>query len=106
MERYLGGEKVSFEKIRLRLETLPPFTLRVLQKIRSIPYGEKRTYGWVAKELGVNGGSRAVGQALKRNPLTIIIPCHRIIKKNGEIGGFSKGIVVKKKLLDMEKNVY
>ena len=83
--------------MRFRLDSLSPFTRKVLQKVRTIPYGETRSYKWVGRE------SRAVGQALKRNPLTIIIPCHRVIKSNGEIGGFSKGIVVKKKLLDMEK---
>ncbi len=92
-----------FFKMRLRLESLSQFTRKVLQKVRTIPYGETRSYKWVARKLGFCKGSRAVGQALKRNPLTIIIPCHRVIKSNGEIGGFSKGIVVKKKLLNMEK---
>jgi len=89
--------------MKLCLEGFSPFTRSVFQKVRTIPYGETRSYKWVAKKLGLYKGSRAIGQALKKNPLTIIIPCHRVIKNNGEIGGFSKGIVVKKKLLDMEK---
>lgn len=92
--------------MRLNLKALSPFTQKVLAATRSIPYGRTKSYGWVAKKLAIPGGSRPVGQALKRNPLPVIIPCHRIIKSNGKIGGFSEGIVVKKKLLDMEKNVY
>lgn len=91
--------------MRLCLDSFSTFTRKVLQKIREIPYGEKRSYSWVAEEVGLKRGSRAVGQALKRNPLTIIIPCHRIIKKDGKIGGFSKGVMLKKELLEMEENV-
>lgn len=69
----------------------------------AIPYGETRSYGWVAEELGIKG-ARAVGQALKRNPLPVIVPCHRVVKNNGEIGGFSRGIMVKKKLLKIERS--
>jgi methylated-DNA-[protein]-cysteine S-methyltransferase len=102
LRRYLRGERVSF-CMRLNLNSLSPFTQRVLAATRSIPYGCTKNYAWVAKKLALPGGSRSIGQALKRNPLPVIIPCHRVIKSNGEIGGFSKGVVVKKKLLDMEK---
>ena len=98
---YLKGEKISF-KMRLRLDDLSPFTRRVLGIVRTIPYGQTRTYGWVARRIGLAKGSRAIGQALKRNPLTIIIPCHRVIRSNGEPGGFSRGVRLKKILLAKE----
>lgn len=101
LARYLKGERVSF-KMRLRLDDFSPFTRRVLQIVRTIPYGETRSYGWVAKKIGLAKASRAIGQALKRNPLTIIIPCHRVIRSNGGPGGFSRGVKLKKILLAKE----
>lgn len=92
--------------MRLNLKALSPFTRKVLQKIRVIPYGETRSYAEVAREVGIYKGSRAIGQAMKRNPLPVIMPCHRVIKANGEIGGFSMGSVVKKKLVEMENHVW
>ena len=68
----------------------------------SIPYGETRTYGWIAAEMGRPGSLRAVGQALARNPLPIIIPCHRVIGSSGSIGGFSGGLDMKKRLITLE----
>jgi len=74
------------------------FERKVLQVVRQIPYGQVRTYRWVAQQLGQPGAVRAVGQALARNPLPLLFPCHRVIGKK-DLGGFSAGILLKKRLL-------
>jgi len=78
------------------------FDQRVWLALRKIPYGETRTYKWLAEKIGKPGAGRAVGQSLSRNPLPIILPCHRIIESDGSIGGYSAGIDIKRRLLDME----
>ncbi len=69
-----------------------------------IPYGEVRTYGWISEQIGRPKASRAVGQALRYNPLPIIVPCHRVIKRDGTLGGFSskEGVELKIRLLQLE----
>ena len=69
---------------------------------RLIPYGETRSYIWLAEQLGKMGAVRAVGQALARNPLPIIIPCHRVVAKDGQLGGFTGGMEIKRQLLYLE----
>jgi methylated-DNA-[protein]-cysteine S-methyltransferase len=69
---------------------------------RLIPYGETRSYAWVAEQIGQPRAVRAVGQALGKNPLPIIIPCHRVITSNGKLGGFGGGLEMKKRLLSLE----
>jgi O-6-methylguanine DNA methyltransferase len=80
-----------------------PFMYNVYRSACTIPYGETRTYKDVAFMAGVPKGARAVGQALKKNPLVICIPCHRVVAVNG-IGGFSSGIDMKQYLLTLEQN--
>lgn len=101
LDRYLQGREVDFD-IEVDISSLGTFTQNVLDELRNIPYGETRTYGWLAKKVGKPGAARAVGQALKRNPIPIIIPCHRIIRDDGTIGGFSMGINIKERLLALE----
>lgn len=101
LDRYLRGMPVDFD-VEVDISDCADFTQQVLTKLRTIPYGEVRSYGWIAKELGCPGAGRAVGQAVKRNPLPIIIPCHRVIREDGSIGGFSLGVRLKKKLLALE----
>lgn len=101
LDRYLKGEKVNFD-LDLDLGNLAPFTRAVLLETKKIPYGETRTYGDLASVLGFKSASRAVGQSLRINPLPIVIPCHRVIKKNGDLGGFSQGLRIKRKLLEIE----
>jgi methylated-DNA-[protein]-cysteine S-methyltransferase len=101
LDRYLQGREVDFE-IEVDISHLGTFTQKVLNELRTIPYGETRTYGWLAKKVGKPGAARAVGQALKRNPIPIIIPCHRVIRDDGTIGGFSMGINIKERLLALE----
>ncbi|MDD4875688.1 MAG: MGMT family protein [Dehalococcoidales bacterium] len=98
---YYSGQKVAFPD-KLDLSWATPFQRKVWLATRLIPYGETRSYGWVAKQIKQNGAARATGQALGKNPLPIIIPCHRVIASNGNIGGFSSGIEMKKYLLSLE----
>ncbi|MGB9716788.1 MAG: methylated-DNA--[protein]-cysteine S-methyltransferase [Thermodesulfovibrionales bacterium] len=78
------------------------FERKVWLTLKEIPYGETRTYRWLAERLGRPSACRAVGKALSRNPLPIIFPCHRIIESDGSIGGYSAGVDIKRRLLDFE----
>ena len=98
---YFKGYNVYFSD-ELDLSKATPFQLEVWQTARLIPYGETRSYLWVANKIGKPRASRAVGQALGRNPLPIIIPCHRVIGDNGKPVGYSGGLEVKLKLLGIE----
>jgi methylated-DNA-[protein]-cysteine S-methyltransferase len=74
----------------------------VWEKARLIPYGETRSYMWLARQIGKPQAARAVGQALGRNPLPVIVPCHRVIASDGSPGGFTGGLHRKKMLLKLE----
>jgi methylated-DNA-[protein]-cysteine S-methyltransferase len=78
------------------------FQKRVWRELQQIPYGRTASYGDIAKRIGKPGGSRAVGMANNRNPVPIVIPCHRVVAAGGKLGGFGGGIELKKKLLDLE----
>lgn len=85
---YFAGRRVRFDA-DADLSDLPTFSRKVLQACREIPYGQTSTYGKLAKRIGQPGAARAVGQALGRNPIPLIIPCHRVLRSDGELGGFS-----------------
>jgi methylated-DNA-[protein]-cysteine S-methyltransferase len=87
--RLLDGEAVDLGAIALDLSAVEPFELAVYEAARAIPRGETRTYGELAAAIGQPGASRAVGAALGRNPIPIIVPCHRILAAGGKSGGFS-----------------
>ncbi len=76
--------------------------LTIWDKVREIPYGELRSYKWVARSIGSAHASRAVGNAVGRNPVAPIVPCHRVICSDGSLGGYSSGIAIKKRLLNLE----
>ena len=78
-------------KIRFDLESLSPFEQAVLRKALEIPRGEVRPYGWIAREIGRPKAVRAVGTALAKNPIPILIPCHRVIRSDGKIGNYALG---------------
>lgn len=78
------------------------FTKKVLDFVQTIPYGETKTYADVAKAIGRPRSYRAVGNALNKNPLLIVIPCHRVISKNG-LGGYKYGSEIKRTLLELER---
>lgn len=80
-----------------------PFQLDVLRALQEVPYGETVSYGEIALRIGRPKASRAVGGANARNPLPIVIPCHRVIGSDGSLVGFGGGLDIKKKLLDLEK---
>lgn len=100
LERYLALEKTAFPD-RLDLDGATAFQRAVWQAARAIPYGETRSYGWVAGRLGKPEAARAVGQALGRNPLPLLVPCHRVTAANG-LGGFGGGTALKRFLLEIE----
>jgi methylated-DNA-[protein]-cysteine S-methyltransferase len=78
------------------------FEKEVWNELLKIPYGETRTYGEIAKNIGKRGAARAVGKACGKNKIGIIIPCHRVIGSGGKLTGFAGGIEVKQKLLELE----
>jgi methylated-DNA-[protein]-cysteine S-methyltransferase len=102
IQSFLEGEAVDFGLDILALERCSEFQRRVLLAEYGIPRGWISTYGRIARHLGVPGGARAVGGALARNPFPIIIPCHRAIRANGELGGFRGGLEMKRSLLELE----
>lgn len=99
---FLKGRPVTFTLDRIDVSRFYNFQKRVLLLERKIPCGWVSTYGRLSQKLGVPGASRAVGQALARNPFPIIIPCHRTIKSDGSLGGYSGGIKLKRQLLELE----
>ncbi|HMK44259.1 MAG TPA: methylated-DNA--[protein]-cysteine S-methyltransferase [Dissulfurispiraceae bacterium] len=86
----------------IRFESGTPFQRRVWQALLRIPFGETRSYEWLATAADSPHGARAAGQAAGKNPLPIIVPCHRIIRADGGLGGFSCGVEVKRRLLKHE----
>jgi methylated-DNA-[protein]-cysteine S-methyltransferase len=102
LEAYFAGELIEFE---LDLELMgTDFQRRVWAALLTIRYGETRSYGEIALQIGSPGGSRAVGLANGHNPVGIIVPCHRVIGANGSLTGYGGGIHRKKSLLEMERN--
>jgi methylated-DNA-[protein]-cysteine S-methyltransferase len=103
---YFEGENVDFSTDpAVSLDALSPFDRKVLQTCRKIPPGETTTYGDLAVRIGHPGAARAVGSALARNPIPLIIPCHRVLRSDGHLGGFSApgGLATKQKLLRHEQ---
>jgi methylated-DNA-[protein]-cysteine S-methyltransferase len=100
----LAGEAVDLGDIPLDLEAAPDFHRKVYEVARTIPPGQTMTYGDIAKKLGVPHESREVGQALGRNPVAIIVPCHRVLGADGKMGGFSAngGVSTKRRILEIE----
>ena len=99
--RYFNGEPVDFA-LDLDLQAGTSFQKAVWQATCRIPYGEVRTYSWIAEEIQKPKAVRAVGNALGANPLPIIVPCHRVLRSDGGLGGYSGGLHWKPKLLALE----
>jgi methylated-DNA-[protein]-cysteine S-methyltransferase len=102
LSRYFRGERVSF---RISTDSLvgTEFQRKVWRVLQTIPYGETRTYAWVARKIGHPKAARAVGVACGANPIPLIIPCHRVVASDGSLGGFSAGLVWKRRLLVLEQ---
>ncbi len=102
LARYFSGEAVDFDDYAVDLTDYTDFERRVYEATRAIPAGEIRTYGEIAAAIGRPEASRAVGNALGRNPACIVIPCHRVVAANGGLGGFTGGLRWKRALLQLE----
>jgi len=101
LRAYFAGRLRSFE-LPVDLGGLTTFQRRVLAATAAIPAGRLASYGDIARRIGRPGGSRAVGQALGRNPVPIVIPCHRVVAAGGRIGGYAGGLGIKRTLLRLE----
>jgi methylated-DNA-[protein]-cysteine S-methyltransferase len=104
---YFDGTCINFDKdIPIITDELSFFAGRVLDACRDIKFGQTISYGRLAEKIGKAGAARAVGGALAKNPLPLIIPCHRVVCADGKIGGFSAAgeVTVKKRLLELEQN--
>ncbi len=103
LDEYFAGERTSFD---LPLDPVgTPFQLVVWEVLRTIPYGEVRSYGEIAVQIGRPGAARAVGLANGRNPISIIVPCHRVIGASGALTGYGGGLERKQHLLQLEAQV-
>jgi methylated-DNA-[protein]-cysteine S-methyltransferase len=103
LEQYFEGSRTSFE-IPLRIEG-GEFERRVWGELLSIPYGTTESYGALARRLGAPGAARAVGAANGRNPIAIVVPCHRVIGADGTLTGYGGGLECKRTLLDLEAGI-
>jgi O-6-methylguanine DNA methyltransferase len=101
--RYFQGKKEDFASLDIDFISGTPFQRRVWLKTRKIPYGKTASYKSLAKKLNQRG-FRSIGQALSRNPLLIVIPCHRVLRSDGSLGGFRGGLKLKEFLLCLEKD--
>jgi len=101
-DRYFSGKLDHFQ-CDLDFSLGTEFQAKTWKKLTAIPYGKTRSYQWLAKTVGKPSASRAVGNANGKNPIPIIVPCHRVIRKNGDLGGFTGGLRFKRLLLDLEK---
>ena len=104
LEGYFRGEDVDLSEEPVDLDGAPPFFRAAWDACRQIPPGETRSYSWLAAEAGQPEARRAAGQAMARNRLPLVIPCHRVLRADGSAGGFggSVGISLKKRLLGIE----
>ena len=101
LTEYLAGERTAFD-LPVRA-TGTPFQHEVWRMLGQIPYGQTWSYGQLAAALGKPGASRAVGLANGRNPVSIVVPCHRVIGADGSITGYGGGVAAKQTLLDLER---
>ncbi len=102
LDRYFEGKSVDFREISVNIEDGTLFQKLVWETIHQIPHGEVRSYKWIAEKIGRPKSVRAVGNATGSNPITIIIPCHRVIGSNGNLGGYGGGLERKRQLLSLE----
>lgn len=106
LERYFEGDAGALNDIRLDLSQAPPFFGAAWEACRRIPAGETRSYAWLAAEAGRPNAARAAGQAMARNPLALVIPCHRVIGSSGDLHGYGAGgLAVKARLLQLEQGM-
>jgi methylated-DNA-[protein]-cysteine S-methyltransferase len=102
LDKYFRGEKTDFNQLKLDTSAASRFQKKVWALTRKIPYGATRTYKSLAEAMG-HRGYRSIGRALHDNPWIIVVPCHRVIRSDGGLGGFGAGLKLKQYLLEMEK---
>lgn len=101
LQEYFKGERTQFE---LPIDTAgTAFQQAVWAELKELPYGETTSYGEIASRINKPGSSRAVGTAIGKNPVLIVVPCHRVLHKNGGISGYRGKLPMKKKLLELER---
>ncbi len=104
LSTYFQGAVQSMDDIPLDMEDAPPFFKAAWEACRTIPPGETRSYAWLAAAAGRPRAFRAAGQAMAKNPLAIVIPCHRVIGSDGGLHGYGGGLDKKARLLEMDRN--
>ncbi len=102
LKMYFNGEKVDFNDFSLDFSNVPPLYRKIYTVLRKIPYGTTISYSHLAELAGIPKGARTIGNAMAKNPFPILVPCHRVIRKDGTLGGFSSGIERKIFLLKLE----
>jgi methylated-DNA-[protein]-cysteine S-methyltransferase len=101
LTEYFGGQRDRFE-LPLDFSGVSPFTRDVLAATAEVPFGRLETYQGIAQRVGKPGASRAVGNALGRNPIPVVVPCHRVVRSGGALGGYTGGTQIKQHLLAIE----
>jgi methylated-DNA-[protein]-cysteine S-methyltransferase len=104
LDEYFEGRRAAFE-LEPDIRLLPSFQQSVLRELAQVPYGRLTTYGALAERVGSPRAARAVGGALNRNPIPIVLPCHRVVGANGSLTGYAGGLHVKQRLLELEHAV-
>jgi methylated-DNA-[protein]-cysteine S-methyltransferase len=104
LAEYFAGDRTFFS-VPVDLSLVPAFERAALDIAAQIPYGEVRSYKWIAEQLGKPDAARAVGSAMAGNPVPLVVPCHRVVKTDGALGGYSFGLVQKEALLNLERSV-
>jgi methylated-DNA-[protein]-cysteine S-methyltransferase len=101
LSEYFGGQRAGFD-VPLDWGAMPPFQRAVLEATADVPFGHLDTYAGIARKIGKPRATRAVGNALGRNPIPVIVPCHRVIRSDATIGGYTGGLDKKQRLLSLE----
>ena len=97
-----GAAGRALDAVPIDLSSLSEFQQKVLRALQQVPRGEVRTYAWLARKAGRPGAARAVGNTMARNPVPILVPCHRVVPSAGGIGNFGLGRALKRALLERE----
>lgn len=102
LDTYFAGGAINFAEIPVQIAYGTEFQQQVWKAIQQIPHGEVRSYQWIADEIGRPKSARSIGNAVGANPVSILIPCHRVIRSNGALGGYGGGLDRKRHLLALE----
>lgn len=105
LAQYLAGAR-SFFTVSVDRSAMAPFQRAVFDAAASIPFGQMRSYAWIADQVGNPRAVRSVGTALGRNPVPIIVPCHRVLRADGGLGGYAFGLAMKMRLLALERETF